>query len=313
MGKIAIIDMGTNTFHLLVADAAEGIVLHRSHEAVKIGKGGINQGVITDDACRRAVDAMKKFRSIIDAFRADDIHAFGTSAFRNAWNGQTLADDILLKTGIQVRIIGGDEEAGLIFEGIRAGLDLGVDTNLVMDIGAGSVEFILGNRAGIQWKQSFEIGGQRLLEQFMEHDPINHAEQRALDEHFIQTLPSLFENIRKYQPRLLVGSSGSFDTLSEMYSIQEGLSYYPDAPETPLTVEGFHRICNDLTRLSRQERIQLPGMIEMRVDMIVVACCLIRFVLNNHAFDGIRVSTYSLKEGALSRITGRPIQASVKL
>src|SRR5687768_9562504 len=119
MTKIAIIDMGTNTFHLLLAAVGpDGYsMLYRDHEAVKIGKSGINEGFINPEACQRAIDAMTKFRDIIDKNGISSIHAFATSAFRNARNGHELAKEIKSQTGIAVRIIGGDEEADLIFEG----------------------------------------------------------------------------------------------------------------------------------------------------------------------------------------------------
>src|SRR5690606_30683326 len=119
-------------------------ILYRDYEAVKIGKGGINEGVISDSARERAIAAMKKFRQKIDEFHARETFAYGTSAFRNTANGSSLANEITSVTGIPVRIISGNEEADLIFAGIRDGLDLGSSPNLVIDIGAGSVEFIIG-------------------------------------------------------------------------------------------------------------------------------------------------------------------------
>src|SRR5687767_5336841 len=147
MTKIAIIDMGTNTFHLLLAAVGPDgyTMLYRDHLGVKIGMSGINEGFINPEACQRALDAMKTFRDIIDKNGISIIHAFATSAFRNARNGDALAKDIRSQTGIHVRIIAGDEEADLIFAGIREALDLESEVSLVMDIGAGSVEFIIGD------------------------------------------------------------------------------------------------------------------------------------------------------------------------
>jgi len=101
---------------------------------------------------------------------------------------------------------------------------------------------------------------------------------------------------------ILVGSSGTFDTLSEIHCIEQGLPLFADATETPLTFEAFYKIYANLLIKNRAERLQIPGMIEMRVDMIVVACCLIKFLLDEHSFQGIRVSSYSLKEGVLAEL-----------
>src|SRR5690606_1328820 len=132
-------------------------------------------------------------------------------------NGSSLANEITSVTGIPIRIISGNEEADLIFAGIRDGLDLGSSPNLVIDIGAGSVEFIIGDQKEIFWKQSFEIGGQRLLEKFHKHDPIHGEEIAALNDYFATTLRPLRSALEKLHPNTLVGSSGTFDTLSEIY------------------------------------------------------------------------------------------------
>src|SRR5690606_6174020 len=144
MRRVAIIDMGTNTFHLLVADVHTDNrydIVYRDHAVVRIGKDGINDGLITESAVNKAVDALVSFRKMIDRYGADEILAVGTSAVRNARNGSALKERIHSLTGIDVRIISGDEEAELIFLGISAALKLGDTPNLIVDIGAGSVEF----------------------------------------------------------------------------------------------------------------------------------------------------------------------------
>lgn len=304
MTKIAIIDMGTNTFHLLVAEVVpHGFrALHRDHEPVKIGKGGINEGFISESACTRALQAMCRFKETIHQLGAAEVHAFATSAFRNAVNGSTLAGEITTRTGIPIHIISGDEEAAYIFEGIKAAMRLGSDKNVVIDIGAGSVEFIIGDEREIFWKQSFEIGGQRLLEKFQRHDPILPAEIQALDCYFEEKLKELIIALDHFKPTVLIGSSGTFDTLSDIYCYRRGVTQTPDSPETPLSVEGFFDIYQDLIHKNRDERMQMKGMAALRVDLIVVGCCLVRFLLQRHTFERIRVSTYSLKEGVLAKL-----------
>jgi exopolyphosphatase/guanosine-5'-triphosphate,3'-diphosphate pyrophosphatase len=304
MKTIAIIDMGTNTFHLLLAAVGPGgyRIILRDHEAVKIGVAGINEGLINPNACHRALAAMKRFRQIMNDNGVVGHYAFATSAFRNASNGVALAREIEDQTGIRVTIISGEEEAELIFAGIRAGLDLGGETSMVMDIGAGSVEFIIGSRDRIFWKQSFEIGGQRLLEKFQKHDPILPSEVAMLDAYFDDVLAPLSAAVVKYKPVTLVGSSGSFDTLSDIFCIRHNIPRTYDEAETPLTFDGFYDIYHELISKDRATRMTIPGMIALRVDMIVVACCLIRWVLESHDFKSIRVSSYSLKEGALANI-----------
>jgi exopolyphosphatase/guanosine-5'-triphosphate,3'-diphosphate pyrophosphatase len=304
MTRIAIIDMGTNTFHLLLAEvSARGYrIVRRDHEAIKIGMAGINEGFISESACARALDAMCRFKETIGRHQAAAVQAFGTSAFRNAANGAALAAAITARTGIPVRIISGEEEADYIFEGIKAAMDLGCCKNLVIDIGAGSVEFIIGDRENVFWKQSFEIGGQRLLEMFHKHDPIRPEEIVALKSYFEKSLTALMEALQHFKPTVLIGSSGTFDTLSAIYCHRRGITHAFDDAETPLSVEGFFDIYTELINKNRDQRMHMKGMIALRVDLIVVGCCLIRFILGKHVFERIRVSTYSLKEGVLAKV-----------
>jgi len=302
--KVAVIDLGTNTFHLLLAewDGRRYRIIGRKSVAAKIGVGGITRGIITEEGISRALEALKIFKAIIDEESIRRVLAFGTSAFRNAQNGKAVAAQVLQQTGIEVNIISGDQEADYIYKGIREAIPLGEQTSLIVDIGGGSVEFIIGNSHEVFWKHSFEIGGQRLLERFHQHDPIPREEVKKLNDYLSDALKPLLEQIGKWKPSVLIGSSGTFDTLSDIHCARYGIPLQQDAPETPLTFQSFYETFDLLLVKDRAGRLLIPGMIEMRVDMIVVACCLIKFLLDRHTFDSIRVSSYSLKEGVLSSL-----------
>lgn len=310
MSRIAIIDLGTNTFHLLIAEISESgyRIIYRDRLAVKIGMGGINRGVITEGGLQRAMLALQSFRNTMDEMHTDKIYAFGTSALRNAKNSPEVIMKIKAVTGIDVNVISGDREAELIYFGVKSAIDLGDEPALIIDIGGGSVEFIIANNKTIFWKESFEIGAQRLLESFQRHDPILKEEVIALRKHFDQSLPQLKEVLKSFKPSVLVGSSGTFDTLSDIFCVKHHILKTPEEVETPLTINGFYEIYDELVLKDREARMLIPGMIEMRVDMIVVACCLINYVLSIQQFSQIRVSTYSLKEGVLSWV-GKPVTA----
>jgi exopolyphosphatase/guanosine-5'-triphosphate,3'-diphosphate pyrophosphatase len=301
--KIAIIDMGTNTFHMLIAEKdIQGYhITYRERLAVKIGKNGINEGFITEQGIQRALLAMQSFKNTIDEQGAGRVYAFGTSALRNAANGDEVVNRIKAITGIDASIISGDMEAEYICMGVREAMEIG-ETSLIMDIGGGSVEFIISDNKKIYWKRSLEIGAQRLLEQFQKNDPITATEVAALDQHFEKTLVELYDTLQKFKPHILIGSSGTFDTLSDIFCITHDIHKSPEEIETPLTLDGFYAIYDEILHKNREQRMQIPGMIEMRVDMIVVACCLIRHLLSKHSFNRIRVSTYSLKEGVLATL-----------
>jgi len=299
----AIIDMGTNTFHLLVAEwsATHYQIIHRDRIPVRVGVGGINQNLITSDGIVRAVNALIRFKKKIDEFNVTRVLAFGTSAIRNAGNSSELISKIHSATGISTKIISGDEEAQFIYEGVNLALKFGGEKSLVVDIGGGSVEFIIGNGEKVFWKQSFEIGAQRLLERFHKHEPILPSEIDAVMAHYQEALYPLAIAMQTLQPRTMAGSSGTFDTLSEIYCHQSGI-VPKDAPETPLTIEAFYHIYSGIISKTREDRMKIPGMIDMRVDMIVVASCLVKFLLNNFQFNQIRVSSFSLKEGVLAAL-----------
>jgi exopolyphosphatase / guanosine-5'-triphosphate,3'-diphosphate pyrophosphatase len=303
--RIAIIDLGTNTFHLLIAEERESAftILYTEKLLVGLGQGGINEGIIQHDALTRAIDALSNFKTIINEHNASSIFAFGTSALRNAKNTEDVISVIKEKTGINVTVVTGDREAELIFLGVQSAVDLGTKKSLIMDIGGGSVEFIIGNATEVFWKKSFEIGGQRLLEKFQLSDPFTRTDIRTLQTYFHNALGSLHAALREHHPTSLVGASGSFDTFSDLYCIRYDIEKNERDSETPLTLRGFYEVSEDLLMKNRRDRSLTPGMIEMRVDLIIVACCLVRHILENHPFETIRVSRYALKEGVLKSLS----------
>ncbi len=315
--KQAIIDLGTNTFHLLIVEklATTYQTLFRESRPARIGQAGINQGLITEEGIGRALHVLTAFRQVLDGhgIAPEEAVAIGTSAIRVARNQTEFIERVRQETGIRIRVISGEEEAGYIYYGVRAAGALDNRTALVIDIGGGSVEFILGNQTQIFWKQSFEIGGQRLRERFMPpragtDEPISPDSIRRLHDYFREQLLPLTNRIggpagHLYEPTVLVGSSGSFDTLVDLWFMHEQDSL-PPASQTAfeLPIDEFYRSYRQLTTRNRAERMQLPGMIELRVDMIVVAVCLIDYVLKTYEINAIKTSTYSLKEGVLSQL-----------
>lgn len=305
--KRAVIDLGTNTFHLMIEEndgTNPPAVLFRESRPAKIGKAGISQGIITDDAIDRALTVLRYFCGQLDHFgiAPETVTTIGTSAIRVARNQADFIGRIRQETGLQIRVISGDEEAEFIYRGVRASGALDRETALVIDIGGGSVEFILGNQEWVFWKQSFEIGGQRLLERFMAtSDPITPSAITRMHDFFREQLLPLHNAVHQYQPTVLVGSSGTFDTLVDMdYQYRTGQWPPREQASFTLPVAEFYRAYGELIPRNHAERMQLPGMIELRVDMIVVAVCLIDYVLKAFGIHTVRVSTYALKEGVLA-------------
>lgn len=303
--KLAVIDLGTNTFHLLIAhikNSSQYTIILDDKIPVMIGKNGISHGYITEDAQERAIDALKQFRKVMNTHEVQQVYATATSAFRNAKNGQELVDKIQQATNISIHIIPGDQEAEYIYMGVKEAMQLGQENTMIMDIGGGSVEFIICNAATMLWKRSFEIGAQRLLDNFQLTDPMRQEDIQRMKNYFNEQLAALDETCQQYLPQTLIGASGAFDTLSEIHAHKANIIITDKQPELPLTIESFQQIHQELTQKSREERRKIPGMIEMRIDMIVVASWLIYHVIQHYQPTNIRVSAYALKEGLLRKV-----------
>lgn len=302
--KTAVIDMGTNTFHLLLVelDGVSFKTIYKEKIPVKLGKGGINQNTLAKDALKRAYHTLAHFKNLIDGEHIDQVFAFATSAVRNAANGAEFVQTVKETIGIDIQVLSGTEEAQMIYEGIRLSGSLNGQTELMMDIGGGSVEFIIGNSQQSLWKQSFEIGGQRLLELFHYHDPILPEEVEKLEEYLEGKLQPLIEAIKTYKPTGLVGASGTFDTLTDIYFESMLQCKLTGRHVFELPVEEYEAIHRMLLTKNKEERLLIPGMIPMRVDMIVVASSLIEFILRYISVDFITCSHYALKEGAIATL-----------
>jgi len=299
--KIAVIDMGTNTFHLMIARVLDDgfEILSKEKIAVRLGAGGISEGRITPEATERALQALRAFKGVTQSEGIGTIYATGTSALRNAKNGEEVAAKIEQETGIRVQIISGLKEAELIYYGVGKALKIGTRNAMIMDIGGGSVEFIICNEEKILWVESFEIGGQRLMDKFQHQDPLAAEDKVALDIYLRDALSPMFAAVRKWKPKTLIGCSGTFDTLSDIHRLKKGMFKYLAETELPLDLHSFYEIHEELLHKNREQRLLIPGMIEMRVDMIVVATCLIDTVLDQTKIKKIRGSAYALKEGVL--------------
>lgn len=297
----AVIDLGTNTFHLFIVEINDGQMktLYKEKIAVKIGQNGISKGKIASDAVKRAVHALQIFKTVIDQFEVSDIKGVATSAIRNAKNGKDVIERIAEETGIAINIISGDLEAELIFEGVKAAVDLSSTNQLVMDIGGGSVEFIIGNKEELLWKRSFEIGAQRLLDKFHASDPMPADSVDQMFDWLAVELEDLKQALVTFKPVGLIGCSGTFDTLSEIFLKRIKKERKLESTTFNLPIKDYHDIHRDLLIKDKSERLEIPGMVSMRVDMIVVASCLISFVLEHLDIKNLTACTYALKEGLL--------------
>lgn len=300
-------DLGTNTFHLLIVEGEATNFKEIVHEQqpVKLGEGGINKGFIQPAAFQRGIDCMERYSHLIADNNVVGVKAIATSALRNASNGQDFINEVKKQTGILIEIIDGNAEAEYIYKGVRAGGGLSTKNTLIVDIGGGSVELIVCDDKEIKWKQSFEIGAARLMDRFHHQDPIAPESITALNFYLNDTLQPLSVALKDYTIHNIIGTSGVFESYTAIIEADKGRSfdlkktkYYEFDKATLLTV------IERLVLSAHQQRLDNPNIIPVRVDMIVTASLLTRFIIDKTGVDEIAMSTNSLKEGVLVDMMG---------
>jgi exopolyphosphatase/guanosine-5'-triphosphate,3'-diphosphate pyrophosphatase len=301
--KLAVIDCGTNTFNLIIVELLDKKKYQRiysSRVAVKLGEEAINKGFIAGAPFKRGIQAVQTFKQKCEEHEVAKILAFATSAIRDAANGKEFVKEIKDTQDIDISVIDGSREAELIYYGIREAVLLGNEVSLIMDIGGGSNEFILANNEEIFWKQSFNIGAARLLEKFKHSDPVTGEEVNEINGYLEQQLQPLFDAVKKNVPSGLIGSSGAFESIIEMIHGEfGGEPLHAGKTEYEPSLEMHFKISGLVKSSTLEERKKIKGLLPIRFDMIVVSFIMVDFILRSFQLKKMRVSTYSLKEGAL--------------
>ncbi len=301
--RIAIIDLGTNTINLLIAEQKGDETYHILHESkypAKLGKGGINDKTILPDAMERGITALKVHQATMEPFKVDKVVCMATAAIRSASNGQAFVSRAKEECGLDINVIDGQKEAQLIFDGVKQVVPIGEQRVMILDIGGGSNEFIIANKDGVLWKHSFDLGMARLLDRFHPSDPITQKEISAVESYIKGELGLLYSAFEQYPCDILIGSSGSFDTVAGMIAaihhphldIQKVLSYH-----IPLDfVEELHLKFLNSTHAEREkmERMDLH-----RVEMIVLASIFINFIVREFKIKSFFQCAFALKEGTI--------------
>lgn len=306
--RVAVMDLGTNTFHLLIAEHhAENLFTEIRHEyvGVKLGEGGINEGTIKPDAYRRGVDTLMNFGRLIKEYGVQQVKAVATSAMRSASNGPQFMAEVEELAGIRIETISGDREAAYIYEGVRASGCMSSRNSLIVDIGGGSVEFILGNDNRILYKRSFEIGAARLMALFHKTDPISAQEVDELNNYLDERLAPLFAELKNNAIYNLIGSSGAFETFAELVELDKGNTF--NLKQTPVyrfDAKELNQVIENIVQANHDERAAMKGIIPVRVDMIVVASLLTRYLISRLNISQVVMSAYSLKEGVIAELFG---------
>ncbi len=298
--------MGTNTFNLLIAELDEKggyKPVYRSKVGVKLGEGSFEKNFITEEAMRRSFVALDAQIHAVKNQYCDRVLAFATSAVRGASNKEDYLQKVYDRFGINIHVIDGEREAHMIYNGVQLSGALSSNNALIMDIGGGSTEFVGANDEEIIWKKSYELGVSRLLEKFRPTDPITPETLEEIEKELLSQVGEVFEMVEAEGIKTLIGSSGSFDTFSDVLSHREG-TYEETINQTTLVFNRDHLDAhlNELILSTRSQREAMDGMVAMRIKMIVVSAIFVRLVLQNTAIENVKLSRYSLKEGVLFEV-----------
>lgn len=300
--RIAAIDVGTNSVHLLVADVApdgEIRIVEKAREQVELGSGGFGAQRITPDAFARGLAALVGFREAASGLGVDVIHAAATSAVREASNGSDFVKAVRARTGIHVRTISGVEEGRLIYLGARADLDFGPGRVLLVDIGGGSVELVLCDRDGVDGSISLPLGHIRLTDAFRAGDTLQKDEIKRTRAHVREQLAPLDELVEGGFATL-VGTSGAVRTLARMVTLRRGESLPEHAHGLLLRRGELDELIRAFTGLDAARLAELPGMDARRRRTLPAAAILLREVMDRVGKTELQTNERSLRDGLIA-------------
>jgi len=297
--KIAIIDLGTNTCNLLIAeyDHSKYQLLYQGKEVVKLGKNGIDKNQLTEDGLERAITAIRKHQEKIAKYSISEIVIIATSAIREANNRDWFQEKIKVQTGLELMVISGDKEAELIFKGVRLAFGVMENHSLILDIGGGSNEFILTEADTPVWKKSFPLGMARVIEQIPPSDPITPDEILRINHWFENQLDSLWNQMQGTAVSMLIGCSGAFDTIADLIDQTDAGTRTRISQE--ITINDFNHIYRKLIVSTTSERTQMKGMESIRIEMIVPSVLFIKLIIDRLKIQKIFQTDFALREGVL--------------
>ncbi len=297
--KTAIIDLGTNTCNLLIADysADEFNILHQSKQLIRMGDIKIKDNLISNEAVERVLAVLEVQQKQIKFIETGNVKIIATSSVRAAKNKETLVEAIKKATGYPVEIVSGEREAELIFKGVLLALDSIEPKSVILDIGGGSNELILAHKKEILWKESQPTGMARIINKFALSDPIKPREIQILQHYFTARHQAAFQQCKTRAVNALIGCSGSFDTIADIIDQVNPDEKQRQFQEIPLS--DFYKVHSLLINSTREQRTKMKGMDKVRIDLIVPAIVFIDHLIKQAGIVSILQTGFSLREGAL--------------
>lgn len=297
--RICVIDLGTNSFHAIIVDAYPNgayKVVDRIKEMVRLGQRGLASGVLPDDAIARGLRALRRIHILARGWDVQEYLAFATSAIREAKNGGAFIRRVRKEIGLRIRAISGTQEAELIYKGVKRAVDM-PEATLVVDIGGGSVEFIVSTSGGaVPYATSLKLGAARMTELFVASDPIAPDQQDALQAHYRETLAPVFEAARAHQVETVVASSGTSKSIARV-AADLGGDLARSIFHQDIAIESLQKACAQILQADEAERGAMRGIGPKRVDQIAAGASLMEVVASDLPLKRLRVSPHALREG----------------
>jgi exopolyphosphatase/guanosine-5'-triphosphate,3'-diphosphate pyrophosphatase len=304
MTVVASIDIGTNSTRVLVGRPVDGKldILDRRNTITRLGQNVGSTGRLAEEAVERTLACLRDYRAILDTHGVGRLRVAATSASRDAANRDEFFDAVEAVVGVRPELLSGDDEGRLSFIGATGDLDPALGPFLIVDIGGGSTELILGTDH-VEGVLSVDVGCVRLTEKFLDHDPPLAEELTACISFADAYLDDVIREIPgSAEARTLVGLAGTITTVA---AVEIGLATYDrDAiHHFVLTRDAAEDVFRTLATESRADRIHNPGLEEARADVIVGGCCVLVALFRRFGFDEMIVSEADILDGlALSLV-----------
>jgi exopolyphosphatase/guanosine-5'-triphosphate,3'-diphosphate pyrophosphatase len=304
--RLAAIDVGSNSVHMLIADVnrrGDIEVVDRAKEMVRLGRKSFITGRLTEESMELTVRSLSYFKRLLKIRKVNRMRAVATSAVREARNRAAFIERIRLETGIALQVIPGEEEARLIFRAARHALGLEGGPHLLVDVGGGSVELVLVKDGVPLWMHSVKLGVARLSEQFLTSDPPTAAQRKRLEKHLESEIGELMRTARKAGVVDAIGTSGTINTLVAMARAERG-EELGRLHGASASAEEVARINRELYEADAAARAELPGIDAKRADLMPVAGMLADYVLRRSGAAELTACTWAMREGLLLDLAG---------
>lgn len=308
--RIAAIDLGTNSFHALIVDVfPDGSfqTVDKLKEMVMLAEKGFGQN-LSPAAMDRAIEALKKIKTLSSHQNAEQVLAYATSAIREAENGGELIQRAIDEVGIKINAIPGRMEAELIGLAVRHGIQLPEKPALMVDIGGGSVEFIISDKKQFYFLTSKKIGVARMTASFVNNDPISSKEIKRLEDHYEEQLRDVAQAFATHRAGIMIGSSGTMENIGLMIAKREGKLQNLSVNELEFTSKQFFSLYDELIGMSRKERSKLSELDDKRIDLIAPGLILVRFLLKKFSIKKVKISSQALREGIILRYIDKEME-----